>query len=251
MPELPTNPDAPAPETPSSRATPSGINRADAASLSKTEGIASVALQPAYLQPITESDGEPDPADPRWNITEANIRALLADVTLCRDHLSNAAGKTEDKKVLTGAEEDHEEALVRDIQFFQARARQRFARTQPEKLRSYHIGDRLRGNRSNLEQYANDVLTRAEADQLPGVTPARLLTFTERIAKWKTTDQTQGGTQGEAMRLRAEAKRLLETILDRRLTLQFAADALWPYWDEANLATRREFQLPASRPFDG
>jgi hypothetical protein len=43
----------------------------------------------------------------------------------------------------------------------------------------------------------------------------------------------------------------VKSITDRRIQIQLAADVQWPASDKANAPTRREFQLPADRPFSG
>ena len=44
---------------------------------------------------------------------------------------------------------------------------------------------------------------------------------------------------------------LVRKINARRMAIQHAADALWPYTDSDNTPTRRAFQLPPDRPFNG
>jgi hypothetical protein len=39
-------------------------------------------------------------------------------------------------------------------------------------------------------------------------------------------------------------------ITDKRIAVQYAADAEWPYTDKANTGIRREFFLPSDRPFN-
>ena len=40
-------------------------------------------------------------------------------------------------------------------------------------------------------------------------------------------------------------------INDRRMEIQFAADAEWPYTNPLNATARAAFHLPRSRPFSG
>jgi len=37
----------------------------------------------------------------------------------------------------------------------------------------------------------------------------------------------------------------------RRIAIQHAADALWPYTEEGNAPVRQLFKLPVDRPFNG
>jgi hypothetical protein len=41
------------------------------------------------------------------------------------------------------------------------------------------------------------------------------------------------------------------SITDRRMTIQFATDAEWPFSVDANTGIRGEFFLPLSQPFHG
>jgi hypothetical protein len=44
---------------------------------------------------------------------------------------------------------------------------------------------------------------------------------------------------------------LVEEATERRMWLQFSANAEWPHTAPANTPIRREFQLPANRAFTG
>ena len=55
----------------------------------------------------------------------------------------------------------------------------------------------------------------------------------------------------EAVADRAERDAIIHEINDRRMEIQFAADAEWPYTEPANATARRAFHLPRSRPFSG
>lgn len=43
----------------------------------------------------------------------------------------------------------------------------------------------------------------------------------------------------------------LKSITQRRMTIQFAANAQWPWHDPASGGVRKEFHLPAGQPFTG
>ena len=44
---------------------------------------------------------------------------------------------------------------------------------------------------------------------------------------------------------------MLKSITQRRMTVQFAADAEWPWHDPAHAGIRKEFHLPPGMPFTG
>ena len=91
----------------------------------------------------------------------------------------------------------------------------------------------------------------AGTDGLAGVDAARIADLGSKLAAWIEADTNQGKKQGDATTLRTSIRLQLESITDRRLTVQFAADALFPYWDDKNYAVRRLFHLTLNRPFDG
>lgn len=229
----------------------SGLNQAQIASLAKAQAIVTAALDPAYVDLLVESDGDPDPASDEWNITVASLTELQGDITACQNTSSQATGATNEKTLITDEETQEETDLVHEIQYFQSRARQKFARRKPQLLKNYHIGHRLAGNREHLEQYTRDIILHATTDQLPGVDATRIAGLGDKLTAWIAADLRQGKKQGDATTLRGSIKRQLESITDRRITVQFAADALFPYWDDKNYATRRLFQLTLNRPFDG
>ncbi len=60
-----------------------------------------------------------------------------------------------------------------------------------------------------------------------------------------------GDAQPDATDERTDLTVLVKTATDARITIQFAADAEYPYTTKANAAARKEFQLPADGPFIG
>lgn len=61
---------------------------------------------------------------------------------------------------------------------------------------------------------------------------------------------TQTGQTG-AIGTRFDRNALVEQATERRMWLQFAADAEWPHTNPSNTPIRREFLLPANRAFKG
>lgn len=236
---------------PKKPATPSGLNQAQIASLAKALDIAQAALDPVRVALLVESDGDPDPASDDWNITEASLNELIGDIQACQNTSTQATGATNEKKLITVEETDEEIDLVHEIQYFQSRAKQKFARKRPQLLPNYHIGHRIAGNRDNLEQYTRDIILHATADNLPGVDAARITGLGNKLAAWIDADKKQNKKQGDATDLRGSIRLQLESITDRRITVQYAADALFPYWDDKNYTVRRLFHLTLNRPFDG
>jgi hypothetical protein len=65
------------------------------------------------------------------------------------------------------------------------------------------------------------------------------------------TAANPGSQQSDATTRRKQRDAQVQSITDRRLTIQFAADAEWPYTVDANAGIRGEFFLPLSQPFHG
>jgi hypothetical protein len=60
-----------------------------------------------------------------------------------------------------------------------------------------------------------------------------------------------GSQQSDATTRRKQRDAAVNSITDRRVTIQFAADAEWPFTNPANAGIRGEFFLPLSQPLHG
>ncbi len=114
---------------------------------------------------------------------------------------------------------------------------------------------------------ADPSATPAPEPNEPGSTPSPLneaqlasLTKTEEICRaalkaalqtYKDAQTNQSGAIGQASGTRIDRNALVEQATERRLWLQFAADAEWTPTDPANTPIRRQFHLPANRAFIG
>ena len=130
----------------------------------------------------------------------------------------------------------------------QARARQKHG-VKSNALANYHIGDRLAGSRAVLEQASQDILTALETDPLPGITEAKVTALRALRQQYVDSELDQTGSGGEASTSRRQAKARVDTLVEKRQKIQFAADALWPWHDPAKIGVRKEFDLPATRPY--
>ena len=65
-----------------------------------------------------------------------------------------------------------------------------------------------------------------------------------------STYTTQTGSQSDATTARTALEAMVKAITDKRIAVQYAADAEWPYTNKANAGIRREFFLPTDRPFN-
>jgi hypothetical protein len=57
------------------------------------------------------------------------------------------------------------------------------------------------------------------------------------------TNTTQTGSQSDATTARTALEAMVKAIMDKRISVQYAADSEWPYTVKANAGIRREFFL--------
>ena len=154
---------------------------------------------------------------------------------------------------------DAERALITTLQGIQAAAKQR-ERMESEdddpatnfQADGYLIGQRLNPNRGTLLQNAATLLGKAGAEPLPGYkTPAAIAAIEQAIADYKTATATAAEADKESADDRIARDALVRKINARRIAIQHAADALWPYTDSDNAPVRKLFKLPPDRPFNG
>lgn len=234
-PTPPTPAPAPGDNTPGK--SPLELNAAQAAAVKKAEDVCKRALMTEYL-PTFIAQGE----------VQADIVALQGKCKEARDFASEAMQKTTEKHGEVKVEQSAEEKLIQVIQFFQKKARRKYARSAtPEVLKDYFVGERLDNNRDNLLQYASAIALKIKTDVLPGVGAAEKTMLDDAIKAF--TDPDADAVQGEATGLRKQLVDLLKEIMDGRMNLQFTADAAWPHDDPLNAGVRVLFYLPANRPF--
>ena len=239
---------APAPE-PEPGSTPSLLNETQLASLTKTEEICRTALKEDYLLAlVTLEEGEEPGED---DITEAGIEAVLTLCEAARGKSSAAVAATADKEQSTEEETDEKKALVALVREFQARARQKHFSKNPEVLETYGIGVKIQNSRALLEGWAQTVYDKTATDKLPKITETKRAALKAALEAYKTAQTEQSGAIGTASGTRIDRNALVEQATERRMWIQFAADAEWPHTNPANTPIRREFQIPATRAFIG
>jgi len=113
----------------------------------------------------------------------------------------------------------------------------------------YLIGVRLNANRSALLQSSNTLIARIKADDLPGFkTPQKITAVEALLTAYKDDKSDQAGAIKEKELARLDRDDLLHVLNTRRSAVQHAADAIWPWSDEAHRPIRKTFGLPLTRP---
>ena len=216
------------------------LNKAQLDELTKAEQIARAAQKTAYAAALLLRD-----------ILAAFVTLLLTDIAAARKKAADALQSTSGKESATVSEATAQKSLLIAMQEVQAAARQKYARTDPPKLQDYFVGSRLDESRALLEEYSAAVIEKLGTDTLPGITPAKVTALGTLRTAYVNADDTQGGAQSDATTERGDLVPMLKSITDRRMTIQFAADAEWPYTEDANHDVRKEFKLPNNQPFGG
>ncbi len=236
MSEQPT----PTPEPVKPRKPRSTISRAYASSLEKSGKIADAALSPLYNATLVAG-----------GITPAFISEFALDVGRAREFLTGAVAKRGERENATLVESAERRALVRLLQVVQSRALQKFHESAPDRPRAaYGVGTTLQ-NASDaiLIQVSTGVIEALKTDALPGITPAIETEIAQHFAAWQESIESQGEIGGGALTTFAQFKQLNDSLELRRITLCYAADADFPYFDALNHAARGAFQLPLDQPY--
>lgn len=212
------------------------FNATQQRALGLTGRVCLAALKPEYAVELLN-----------WDVTEAQVRALLADVRAARLKASSAQAATNEKRGATRAENRAKSALLASFRVFQSAARKAFLQSRPTHLADYGIGNTL-PSRSAVTQVYQSILTQIETDILPGITPAKIATMTARYEAWKASQTSQSNAQSSATTQRAQRNDEMKSIDARRREIQIAANGQWPPAPE-NHGTRREFGINPYRNF--
>ena len=233
----------PAPEK--SKRSRSMINKELMAELLKSEKV------------VTAAEKYPDVLA-RREISGQKVGALKTNCSAVRAAFTQTQGSTTDTADATAAETTVLDALLEGMREAQVAAKQKYKNRGSAKLKDYYVGERLKGNRARVEQVSAAILEKlapsdsgTAPDVLPGITPAKIATLSAARAAYINADKAYNDARTEALSGRIDlAAQMAQIAIDRR-TIQYAAEAEWPARNPANAPIRREFQLPADRPFNG
>lgn len=202
------------------------------------------------------------PADRAAKLAEGGIdaaktAALTQAIAAARKLAGQAVQSTSGKHIITGNEDDLKKELLKQIQYIQTRARQKYDATEPGRLPDFGINRQISNSRSLLEQAATNILLKLNGnpaavppvppDVLPGVTPDKIAALQQALQDYQDVEGDQSGAQGDATTARRQVEAAVADIVTKRREIQFAADADWPHTDPANAGIRAEFQLPPDR----
>ena len=113
----------------------------------------------------------------------------------------------------------------------------------------YLIATRLNASRGVLIQSAETLITRIKADSLPGFkTPEKIAAVQDLLDAFRGDKSAQQDVSKDKELARLGRDELLHVLNTRRSSIQHAADAIWPWNDEAHRPIRKTFALPLTRP---
>jgi hypothetical protein len=208
--------------------------------LNEADKITTAAQKPAYAAALALRE-----------ITAAYVTQLVDDILACRKTGATATQSTTGKTVATDAEHTAENNLMTALHEVQAAARQKYARTNPVVMHDYMVSHRLDPNQATFKESVQAIITKLGTDTLPGITPAKVTNLQTLLDAYTALAANPDSQQSDATTERRQRDAQIASITDRRLTIQFAADAEWPYTVDANAGVRGEFFLPLSQPFHG
>ena len=216
------------------------FHQAQLAALNEADKICVAAQKPAYAPALAVRE-----------ITAAEVTQLVADILTCRQTAAAATQSSTGKRVATDAMHTAETNLLTALHEVQAAARQKYARTNPTQMNDYMVGHRLNPNQATFKQSVQAIIKKLGTDTLPGITPAKAANLQTLLTAYTTLAANPDSQQSDATTERRQRDAQISSITDRRLTIQFAADAEWPYTVDTNAGIRSEFYLPLSQPFHG
>lgn len=214
----------------------SGLNQAEVQELTRTEAVVAAARRPERQALLLELE-----------ITPAYLAVVEDGIKTARGHGAKATQNDTGKESATLDEQEARGRLVTAMRQVQAAAKRKYARTQPEKLDDFAVGKKIDASRPVLEEHSAQMLEKLNTDRPPGINT----TFITRLAGARVEFMSSGNMQGtkrNAASGEREARRsLVQTLKDRRLEIQYAADSAWPPGEPGHAAIRREFGLPPFR----
>ena len=232
-PNLSVVPD-PAPST----ATRGEYNKEVEAELSKASAICAAAKNAPYSAPLATR-----------GINAAFVTALAADITAAGQKSQHAVACDAAGKSATLAGAAAAQKLMGSLQTVQGAARVEFLPDQPAKLDSYLVGQPLDESRPLLERHSQAIIDNADTERPAGLDTAFIENVKSERTAYLATTATQGSEQARGEQDRAERDALVKNIIERRKKIQYAADTLWPPRKPQSVQARKDFKLPASRPY--
>ena len=111
------------------------------------------------------------------------------------------------------------------------------------------VGQPLADSRPLLERHSQAIIDNANTERPAGLDTAFIDNVKAERAAYLATAVAQSSEESRGQQDRAERDALVKTIIERRKKIQYAADTLWPPRKPESVQARKDFKLPASRPY--
>lgn len=125
-----------------------------------------------------------------------------------------------------------------------------FLRKSPQELPKYLVGANVTESRPAMEQGSQTLLNKLSSERPPGIDTQFITDMTDHRKAYVDGNVTQGSSESDAQAQRLARDAQVEAIKDFRIEIQYAIDAEFGPGEPANAPVRREFDLPATRPFN-
>jgi hypothetical protein len=228
----------PTPEVPTPR-TKNAIDLRMLDEIKKGEDVSEGLLDPIIAAALAGEELAPT--------AQSDLATLCGQARTLGDQLITA---TQIKETATKAEQAAYKILMPALRLFQKPAKRKFAGDAASQ-KAYFIGvDNFGVKRSTLEQDAGTIISRATADNLPGVTPLKIAAATDALRVWKEKDAVQTVAIRDHATLQKAFEAKVAKIMAARRDIQIAGDTAMPHTDAANAASRRLLKLPPTTPYN-
>ncbi len=214
------------------------FNKEVESELNKAGEICTAAQKAEYAGPLATR-----------GIDTSFVTALIGLIATCGQKSQRAVACDSAAKEATQSEAGAAETLVASLQTIQGAARVQHLPEHPARLDNYLVGQPLDQSRPLLERNAQMLIDQASAERPAGLDTAFLQEVTGQRAAYVSQGPAQGAEESKGQQDRAERDDLLKDIIARRKKIQYAADTLWPPRKPASVQARKDFKLPANRPY--
>jgi hypothetical protein len=234
----------PAPTPPNPEPTPAqpkqtrgDVDKTILADITLAEDVAAAASDPDHAPQLAAEE------------LDANAAAnLLAGAKDARELVGKVVAAKKARLAATKTEQEACASLMGCLRDLQQRAKRRFPVGDPKRA-AYGINKKNFGaDRESLEQDAENIITQAGGDALPGLKPEKLAAASAALAAWKKADEAQHKAEEDQARRLNELNDTVAKVNAQRREIQLTADTAWPHTDKANAPVRRSFQIPVNQP---
>lgn len=202
-------------------------------------------------------------AEHNTKLIDEGMRATAPDELLTaghdwRDLSRKALEATEDRETVTESGQTAADIIRVTVEYLRSKCRLKITQSrawsaaEKSALRKrYFIGEDIFANEATAGQSIQTMLDHASADDLPGITPAKLTTYATQLEAFTGKPTAQSGKQSTATTKRSERDKKFEEIMTLRHEIQHSADGAYPWSNPLSAGPRVLFKLPAGRPFTG